>query len=111
MTPLILVLALLAADGGTGGGTTSTGGGTGIGGGPGGGPGGGLARSNCFNADGGVSVHRIGACVVTCLGEDSTAVLVDGGSCAVSPIKVGLMEGGDFWGPGERPAERNRKRK
>ena len=70
-----------------------------------------LARSNCFDADGGVSVHRIGACVVTCLGEDSTAVLVDGGSCPVARIKVGLTEVGDFWGPGERPAERNRKRK
>ena len=71
----------------------------------------GLARSNCFNADGGVSVHRIGACVVTCLGEDSTAVLVDGGSCPVSRIEVRPVKGGEFWGPGERPAERNRKRK
>ena len=66
------------------------------------------AEVRCFDNDGGIPAQRIGNCVVTCVGEDSTTRLVDGGVCFQLKIEVAPSQVGDFWLPGERPVSPRR---
>lgn len=61
------------------------------------------ARVRCFDNDGGIPAQRIGNCVVTCVGDDSTTVSVDGGVCFRPKIEVRPGQVGDFWLPGQWP--------
>ena len=40
-----------------------------------------LAEAACMDADGGLPAVRVDDCIVTCVGEDAQARLVDGGAC------------------------------
>ena len=66
------------------------------------------AEVRCFDNDGGIPAQRIGNCVVTSVGEDSTTLLVDGDVCFQLKIEVAPSQVGDFWLPGERPVSPRR---
>ena len=68
-----------------------------------------LAEARCMDSDGGVPAVRVGDCVVTCVGEDATVALVDGGVCLLPHTPLQPTQVGDFWTPGSRPSEQKRR--